>query len=64
MPAEHMTFDRDTQEWQMRYDPYQCGQRRCGGMCPILGHELNKKKGNVFYDFGEAEKGSLCLIPD
>lgn len=47
---EHMTFDRDTQEWQMRYDPYQCGQRRCGGMCPILGHELDRKKGNVFYD--------------
>ena len=47
---EHMTFDRDTQEWQMRYDPYQCGQRRCGGMCPIQGHELDKKKGNVFYD--------------
>ena len=47
---EHMVFDRDTQEWQMHYDPYRCGERRCGGLCPILGHELDKKKGNVFYD--------------
>lgn len=47
---EHMTFDRDTQKWQMHYDPYRCGQIRCGGLCPILGHELDKKKGNVFYD--------------
>ena len=47
---EHMIFDRDTQEWQMHYDPYRCGERRCGGLCPILGHELDEKKGNVFYD--------------
>lgn len=47
---EHMTFDRDAQEWQMSYDPYVCGQRQCGGRCPILGHELDRKKGNVFYD--------------
>lgn len=47
---EHMVFDRDTQEWQMHYDPYRCGERRCGGLCPILGHELDEKKGNVFYD--------------
>lgn len=47
---EHMTFNRDTQEWQMRYDPYRCGQRQCCGLCPVLGHELDEKKGNVFYD--------------
>ncbi len=47
---EHMTFDRDTQEWQMHYDPYRCGQRQCCGLCPVLGHELDEKKGNVFYD--------------
>ncbi len=47
---EHMIFDRDTQEWQMCYDPYRCGQRQCCGLCPILGHELDEKKGNVFYD--------------
>lgn len=47
---EHMFFNRDTQEWEMHYDPYRCGQKRCSGMCPVLGHELDKKKGNVFYD--------------
>ncbi len=47
---EHMFFNRDTQEWEMHYDPYRCGQMRCGGMCPVLGHELDRKKGNVFYD--------------
>lgn len=46
----HMFFNRDAQEWEMHYDPYQCGQERCGGMCPVLGHELDRKKGNVFYD--------------
>lgn len=47
---EHMYFDRETQEWQMNYDPYFCGRNRCMGMCPVLGHELDKKRGNVFYD--------------
>ena len=47
---EHMLFNRDTQEWEMHYDPYRCGQIRCSGVCPVLGHELDKKKGNVFYD--------------
>ena len=47
---EHMRFNRDTLEWEMNYDPYHCGSSRCAGMCPVLGHELDKKKGNVFYD--------------
>lgn len=47
---EHMHFDRETQEWQMNYDPYFCGLNRCMSTCPILGHELDKKKGNVFFD--------------
>ncbi len=47
---EHMRFNRDTLEWEMNYDPYYCGSSRCAGMCPVLGHELDKKKGNVFYD--------------
>ena len=29
---------------------FHCGLRGCTGMCPILGHELDKKRGNVFYD--------------
>ena len=47
---EHMRFNRDTLEWEMDYDPYYCGLSRCAGMCPVLGHELDKKRGNVFYD--------------
>lgn len=47
---EHTRFNRDTLEWEMNYDPYFCGLRGCTGMCPVLGHELNKKRGNVFYD--------------
>ena len=47
---EHMRFNRDTLEWEMNYDPYHCGSSRCAGMCPVLGHELDKKKGNEFYD--------------
>ena len=35
---------------EMNYDPYYCGRRRCVGTCPVLGHELDKKRGNVFYD--------------
>ena len=45
-----MRFNRDTLEWEMDYDPYHCGLSRCAGMCPVLGHELDKKRGNVFYD--------------
>lgn len=48
--GQHMWFNRDTQEWEMHYDPYLCGESRCSGMCPVLGHELDRKKGNVFYD--------------
>ena len=47
---EHTRFNRDTLEWEMNYDPYYCGLRKCAGMCPVLGHELDKKRGNVFYD--------------
>lgn len=46
----HMRFNKDTQEWEMHYDPYVCGQERCGGMCPVLGYRLDRKKGNVFFD--------------
>lgn len=47
---DHMWFDRNTQEWNMYYDPYHCGMRKCTGVCPVLGRELDKRRGNVFYD--------------
>ena len=38
-------------EWEMNYDPYDCGRNRCAGMCPVLGHEFRMaKRGSVFYD--------------
>lgn len=58
----HMHYDLDKQEWRMHYDPEYCAARRCTGMhgmhgnigekakCPVLGRELDPKRGNVFYD--------------
>ncbi|MCM1215576.1 MAG: hypothetical protein NC331_08300 [Lachnospiraceae bacterium] len=47
---EHMVFNRETQQWEMHYDPYHCGLKGCSGYCPVLGRDLDRKKGNVFYD--------------
>lgn len=46
----HMRYSRETGEWVMNYDPSECAKRKCVGYCPLLGKELDKKKGNVFYD--------------
>lgn len=45
-----MYYDERTREWSLRYDPGDCARLRCNGFCPILGKELDHKKGNVFYD--------------
>lgn len=45
-----MTYDYDKTEWKMSYDPSQCARLCSNVYCPILGKELDKKKGNVFYD--------------
>ena len=45
-----MYYDERTREWNLRYDPGDCARLKCSGMCPILGKELDRKKGNVFYD--------------
>ena len=50
----HMYFNKETQEWEMHYDPGDCARMRCTGYCPVLGRELDKKKGNVFYDVRES----------
>ncbi len=48
----HMYYDERVREWSLRYEP-----KRCAGMCyskdgycPILGKQLSRKKGNVYYD--------------
>lgn len=55
----HMHYDRDSGEWEMHYAPGTCARFRCmgnahsvgtRGICPILGRELCKEKGNVYYD--------------
>lgn len=57
----HMYFDERTRTWTLRYDPKICASLKCYGWngktideydstCPIMGRELTKEKGNVFYD--------------
>lgn len=45
-----MRYDEDRGEWMMHYDPDICAKLKCMGYCPILGKDLDHKKGNVFYD--------------
>lgn len=57
----HMYFNERTRTWALRYDPRTCAKLKCNGWkgmaidkydstCPIMGRELTKEKGNVFYD--------------
>lgn len=46
-------------EWSFNYDPEVCTRGYCGactmgGICPVLGRELTKEKGNVYYDIEES----------
>lgn len=47
---EHMRYDKDSEEWVMHYHPAICARSRCRGRCPVLGRQLDKKRGNVYYD--------------
>lgn len=48
----HMHYNERTREWKMIYEPYSCAEMCYSqyGFCPILGRELSKKRGNVYYD--------------
>lgn len=47
----HCSYDPKTKCWSMHYDPIECGRHyNCQGFCPVLGKDLSKKKGNVYYD--------------
>lgn len=46
----HMYYDERTKEWSLRYDPGDCARLKCTGFCPVLNKELDRKKGNVYYD--------------
>lgn len=48
----HMFYDERTKTWIQRYDPIRCA-KMClshNGYCPILGRQLSRKRGNVYYD--------------
>ena len=48
----HMIYNEHIREWNMIYEPRLCA-KMCpsqNGYCPILGRELSKKRGNVYYD--------------
>ena len=48
----HMFYNERTREWKLNYEPKRCAHM-CfskNGYCPVLGKELSKKRGNVYYD--------------
>lgn len=50
--ANHMYYDERTRTWTQRYQPTRCACM-CysqNGYCPVLGRQLSKKRGNVYYD--------------
>ncbi len=56
----HMFFDERTRTWALHYDPSRCA-RLCysqNNHCPIMGKQLSKKRGNVYYDV------KTSVIPD
>lgn len=58
----HMGYDERTRTWSQYYEPSRCA-KICysqDGYCPILGKQLNKKRGNVYYDL----KTSCCRHDD
>jgi len=63
----HCYYDRTAKEWHTRYDPIACadGDGRACRYCPVLGKELDTRRGNVFYDVKETYiiKGDW-LFPD
>lgn len=60
----HMSFDERTRTWTQFYEPGRCA-KICysqDGFCPILGKQLSKKRGNVYYDLktsGTRHDGTL-----
>ena len=56
----HMYYDERTREWKLHYHPKDCA-KICysqNGYCPILGKQLSKKRGNVYYDL------KTSFVPD
>lgn len=56
----HMYFDERTRMWALHYEPRECASicYSQNGYCPILGRQLNRKRGNVYYDV------KTSVVPD
>lgn len=55
----HMFYNEKTGEWHLSYEPERCATGchfSISGFCPILGKQLSKKRGNVFYDLKQTRK--------
>lgn len=50
--ANHMYYDERTRTWTQSYQPTRCASicYSQNGYCPVLGRQLSKKRGNVYYD--------------
>lgn len=63
----HCFYDRTSKEWHILYNPIVCADTygHACRYCPILGKELDTRRGNVFYDVKETRiiKGDW-LFPD
>lgn len=47
----HMFYSERVREWHMDYEPKRCVTACYSqGYCPILGKQLSRKRGNVYYD--------------
>lgn len=56
----HMHYNERKREWNLNYEPSACA-KLCysqNGYCPILGKQLSKKRGNVYYDL------KTSVVPD
>ena len=56
----HMYFDERSRTWELRYNPRLCASicYSQDDYCPILGRQLSRKRGNVYYDL------KTSVIPD
>lgn len=52
----HLKWNQELGKWEFKYIPSHCISHGCcgGRNCPVLGRELTKDKGNIFFDI-EAE---------
>ncbi len=48
----HMFYNERSREWKLNYEPKRCAHvcYAQNNYCPILGRQLSKKRGNVYYD--------------